>query len=139
MLLSNEIRSAIEGQLRTTDFGAGGIKAGFVDILRDAQIHSTRLLYGAAAMTIMLFVLMVFFIVSLRDNPSSLMGISAIFGTSIFGLILAMMKISRSNTQAGLLLAMAANLRAEDALEAFKAILRADGAKNTPEPKLKNA
>ncbi|MDX0722654.1 hypothetical protein GOD64_28240 [Sinorhizobium medicae] len=139
MQLTNQLRAAIEGQLRVKDFGGGGMKAGFITLLRNTQTHSTRLLYGAAAMTAVLFVFMMVLIVAHRDNPSSLTGISAIFGTSIFGLIIVMIRISRSITQAGLLLAITANLPPEDGLEALKAILRADGKSDAVEPKLKNA
>lgn len=126
MFLTTPIRVALKSHLQVRDFG-GGSKGNLFSLLQNAQLHSLRFLYGAAAMAAILFVVMVFFIVYFREDPTILAGLSAVFGTSITGLIVLVVQMSKSVTQAGILLAMVSQLPDEDILEAIKALLLVDG------------
>jgi hypothetical protein len=94
--------------------------------LRNTQAHSLRLLYAAASMAAVLFVVMVVFVINYREAPQVLIALSAIFGVSIAGLIMLVFRMSKSATQAGLLLALVVNLQGSDVLEAMRAVLKAD-------------
>lgn len=134
-MLHKTIRAAVERQLGAPVGGLGGAQTRS-ELLSQAQAHSVKLLYGAAGMAVVLFVVMMFFMVWYRDDTVALAGLSAVFGCSIAGLITLVVKMSSSATQAGLLLALMSQLPREDALEALKAVLRAD-AKSRKEPSSK--
>src|SRR5262249_17907905 len=124
MLLTRSIRTAIESRPLVEGFGQS--QHDKVSLLRSAQAHSIRLFYAAATMAAALFVVMVVFIIRYRDDVQTLTELSAVFGTSIAGLITVVVRMSKSVTQAGILLAMVSQLPEEDVLEAMKALLRAD-------------
>jgi hypothetical protein len=134
-MLEKSIRGAVERQIEGPAGGLG-TKQTRVDLLSAAQNHSVRLLYGAAGMAAILFIVMIFFMVWYREDTAALAGLSAVFGGSIAGLITLVVKMSSSATQAGLLLALMSQLPREDALAALKAVLRADDeARNEQSPK----
>jgi hypothetical protein len=131
MLLSKSVRAAIENLRLVKGFGANDAN-NLSSLLKSAQTHSVQLLYGAAAMSGVLFVVMIVLIIQYRDDVKALTTLSTVFGTSIAGLITLVVRMSKSVTQAGILLAMVSQLPDEDVLEAMKALLRADGATNSP-------
>lgn len=131
MLLTGPVRAALEGRTRTSGFGPDGGRADVAFLLGHALSHSVRLLYGAAAMAAIVFVVMIVLIVYYRDDLTILAGLSAAFGTGIAGLVTLVVRMSKSVTQAGVLLALVSQLPDEDALEALKALLRADSSTRT--------
>lgn len=135
-MLEKSIRGAVESQVDAPVGGLGGAQTR-AELLSAAQHHSVKLLYGAATMAVALFIVMIFFMVWYRDDTAALAGLSAVFGCSIAGLITLVVKMSNSATQAGLLLALMSQLPREDALEALKAVIRADDkARDGQSPKL---
>jgi hypothetical protein len=88
-------------------------------------------MYCAAAMAVVLFVFMIWFVINFRHEVSVVVGLSAVFGTSITGLIVVIIRMARGITQAGLLLGLASQLSPEDTLAAMKAVIAADTASSS--------
>jgi hypothetical protein len=126
MILTGSIRKALEEELRAPRAFGVGRGAARAILLQRTYDHSVRLLYGAAAMSLMLFIVMIALLLATRDHPGVLTALSTVFGTSIAGLIGVMLRISKSVTQAGLLIAIVSSMPREDGLEALKIILHTD-------------
>lgn len=126
MLLTGPIRTTLEkGKVLVKGFGPGDSTL-LAELLRNTQAHSLRLLYGAVAMAVVLFVIMVGLVINYREHAAIVTALSEVFGMSIAGLITLVFRMSKSVTQAGLLLALVSNLQGSDVLEAMRAILKAD-------------
>jgi hypothetical protein len=126
MQLDPRVRTAIEAEVGSPKALGSGKASELGIFLRNAQRHSIRLGYVATAMAVCLFVLMVVLLVMLRENAALLTALGAVLGTSLAGTIRMVVKTSSAVTQAGLLSALVSQLPSEDALEAFRAVLRAD-------------
>jgi hypothetical protein len=131
MQLEKAVREALQIETGSiAGLGSGRRTASF-QLLEKAQLHSIRLMYCAAAMAVVLFVFMIWFVINFRHEVSVVVGLSAVFGTSITGLIVVIIRMARGITQAGLLLGLASQLSPEDTLAAMKAVIAADTASSS--------
>ena len=93
------------------------------DRLFDEASRATRIYNVVLAMTVAVFVLMLYLLAVNASQPQSFIAISGAAGVSISGLIWLAMRSARESTQAMLLILIVEQLPSEDALAALQAVL----------------
>ena len=86
-------------------------------------IRSSQLFYAALFMVLVVFVMMMYLLVTFADDTVTFVAVSSTSGVSISGLIWFALKISRESSELALMLILLEHLPSEDALAALQAIL----------------
>lgn len=123
-MVSHRVRAAANSWIKANVGFSNEEKA--PTLLEKTHRNSTMLMWSAAAMAGLLFLLMAYFVIYYRDNISALAGLTAIFGTSIAALVVLVAKMSSDLAQTGMMLDIINKLPPDQAFSALKVLMRTD-------------
>lgn len=122
--LQNIIRNAVSAPTGSQGSGKEEIQTDFFrqELIKE-QGRAGRMLNIALAMIFLVFIVMIYFLITNTGNTSFLTVIMAASGVSISGLIWFAIQTARERSQSSMLLLLADRLPAEDTLSAMNSLI----------------
>lgn len=129
-MLTKKVHETLERALNqyARDFGGGGSGLSLPKELKAIQTNSQRLFYGAAVMCALIFLLILYLILTNQTDIAYLSAVYSLGGVGLAGLVTLMIKLARSFTESSLALVLASRLPTDEVRPVLNALLAGNSA-----------
>lgn len=127
-MLTKKVQEALERALNpySRDLGGGGNGFSLSKELKVIQKNSQRFFYGAAAMCALIFLLILYLILTNQEDIAYVSAVYSIGGVGLAGLVTLMIKLAKAFTESNLTLVLASRLPTDDVRAVLNALLAGD-------------
>ncbi len=139
-MLTKKVREVLERATNPSSRGLGGEDDGF-DLskeLKTIQANSRWIFFAAAVMCVLIFLLIIYLILTNQKDIRYLTAVYSIGGVSLAGLVTLMIKLGKTYTESNLVLVLASKLPTDDVLPVLNALLagsKSVSSQDAPNPK----
>jgi len=137
-MLTKKVREVLERATNPSFRDFGGDESSVSNELKNIQTHSKRFFYAAAMMCVLIFLLIMYLILTNQKDVRYLTAVYSIGGVSLAGLVTLMIRLGKTYTESSLVLVLASKLPTDDVRPVLNTLLasgKPDGSQDTQNPK----
>ncbi len=139
-MLTKKVRKVLERATNPSSrgFGGDGDEASVSNELKNIQTHNKRFFYAAALMCVLIFLLIMYLILTNQKDVRYLTAVYSIGGVSLAGLVTLMIRLGKTYTESSLVLILVSKLPTDDVRPVLNALLagsKSAGSQDTQNPK----
>ena len=139
-MLTKKVHEVLERAINPSsrDFGRDGDETSVSNELKKIQTNSKRFFYAAAVMCVLIFLLIMYIILTNQKDIRYLTAIYSIGGVSLAGLVTLMIRLGKTYTESSLVLILASKLPTDDVCPVLNALLagsKSVGSQDSQNPK----